>query len=158
MILAGTGHRPHKLGGYSPKIQTDLRFFAYHYLDTLKPHRVISGMAQGWDQALAAAAIALSIPLDAYIPCPGQESPWPAAAQAEYQRLLAQASSVRVVSPRYSPSAMHARDRAMVDACTDLLALWDGSPESGTGRTIAYARTRPVTILNVWSKWQTFSR
>lgn len=157
MILAGTGHRPQKLGGFSPSVQASLRSFAFYYLDTLRPSLVISGMALGWDQALASAAVALSIPFDAYVPCPGQESVWPASSQAEYRDLISRAHSVRVICPSYSPAAMQARNVAMVDACTDLLALWDGT-SGGTANCLAYARTRPVTILNVWSKWLSFAR
>jgi uncharacterized phage-like protein YoqJ len=158
MILAGTGHRPSKLGGYSFQAQYHLNAFALSQLSALRPSLVISGMAQGWDQALALAAVSLSIPFHAYVPCPGQQLLWPPAARSAYTNILARAARVHTISPSYTPSAMQARNIAMVNACTDLLALWDGSP-GGTANCLAYARTATpsVTIHQAWPAWQSFT-
>lgn len=51
MIVAATGHRPNKLGGYAHWDAERAIDLAMRYLTLLKPSRVISGMAQGWDQA-----------------------------------------------------------------------------------------------------------
>ena len=150
MILAGTGHRPPKLGGYSPAAFSRVLSLCSESLSQLAPSLVISGMALGFDQALAQAALDLSIPFDAFVPCPSQPCLWPASSRALYDHLLSRARSVRIISPTYSPSCMQARNVAMVNACTDLLALWDGSP-GGTANCLAYARTRPIVIHNRWS-------
>lgn len=55
MILAVTGHRPNKLGGYSKQAYRKLVKIAEVNLKKLNPDKVISGMALGWDQALAQA-------------------------------------------------------------------------------------------------------
>ena len=81
MILAATGHRPDKLGGYSHDILVRLTEFAQHQIRVLGPEKVISGMALGWDQAVALATISLEIPLIAAIPFEGQESVWPEKSQ-----------------------------------------------------------------------------
>jgi predicted Rossmann fold nucleotide-binding protein DprA/Smf involved in DNA uptake len=63
MILAFTGHRPSKLGGYGSDVDLKLTRLATKVLDDLKPEQVISGMALGWDQAVAFAAIRAKIPV-----------------------------------------------------------------------------------------------
>jgi hypothetical protein len=77
MILAATGHRPDKLGGYDLSIYRKLVGLAYSYLRKQTPDVVISGMALGWDQAVAEAAVKASTPFIAAIPFRGQESKWP---------------------------------------------------------------------------------
>ena len=103
MIIAGTGHRPDKLrigalDGYHPDVQARLVDLARAALQREQPSRVISGMALGWDTALAAAALELGLPLDAYVPFTGQESRWPEPARRRYHGILARAARVLVVS------------------------------------------------------------
>ncbi|KAA0573470.1 hypothetical protein [Azospirillum sp. Sh1] len=79
MILAVTGHRPEKLGGHSPALRRKLAVFASfrlrHFIQTHgRPDKIISGMALGWDQAMAIAAIAAGIPLVAAVPCDAQDA------------------------------------------------------------------------------------
>lgn len=154
MIIAATGHRPHKLGGYNLATRRSLSGFATDVLRELHPDRVISGMAQGWDQAVAVACIALDIPFIAAVPCPDQEKPWPPEAQDSYRRILDHAAEIVTVSPHYSSSAMLKRDKWMVDAADQMLALWDGNIGGGTANTIAYAEKRRVPVTNVWATWQ----
>jgi len=156
MILAATGHRPPKLGGYSPQVFERLRAFARDRLTQMAPTSVISGMALGWDTAIAYAALDLSIPFDAYIPCEGQDSVWPLESRNTFAFLRARARHVRIICPSYSAQAMQLRNRAMVDDCTDLLALYDGS-RGGTANCIDYARTRPTIVIhNCWARWTTW--
>lgn len=158
MILAGTGHRPDKLGGYSPEAKGKLQAFAEKQLFTFKPYtarieRVIVGMALGWDQALGWAAHSLKIPFDAYIPFEGQEAVWPAAAQREYRELLSYARKVVVCSPGgYAVNKMQLRNIHMVNDATDVLALWNGTP-GGTANCLKYARHRKKPVRNVWDLW-----
>ena len=74
MIIAATGHRPDKLGGYGSIVADRLFHLAYETLEELAPTLVISGMALGWDMAVAEAAFCLDIPFHAYRPFEGQES------------------------------------------------------------------------------------
>ena len=150
MIVAGTGHRPNKLGGYGVKATARVIETARRSLEHLKPERVISGMALGWDQALAHAAIDLGIPFVAAVPFTGQELAWPAASQTAYRELLAQAAEVVIVSGGgYSAAAMQTRNIWMVDHCDHILALWNGTP-GGTGNCIQYARRVKRPIANAW--------
>lgn len=165
MIIAGTGHRLGiKLGGYSDDIHNKLVTLAENFiLENPKEitwlgksgiDAVISGMALGWDQALAQAALNCKIPLYAYIPFKGQEGKWPQAAQDRYNRMLEQAARVVVCSAGgYSAEKMQIRNEMMVRDCTAVLSLWDGS-SGGTGNCVAYANKIGKPIINLWDRWE----
>lgn len=141
VVLAITGHRPQKLGGYAPcSLHTRVRAAIRSYFAQHHPARVITGMALGVDQWAAEAALELGVPFTAAVPFQGQEKLWPAPAQARYAQLLTAAAEVVVVSPGgYQPAKMHHRNEWMVDHATALLAVWDGTP-GGTGSCVAYAQ------------------
>jgi uncharacterized phage-like protein YoqJ len=152
-IVVGTGHRPDKLLGYSPAARQRVEAFAEQCLRDMRPAQLITGMAQGWDQALAVAAVKLGIPFLAAVPCDGQESVWPEPAQVLYRSLLAKAGQVVVVSPgAYAGWKMQKRNEFMVDAGTEVLALWNGS-DGGTANCVHYAMKKKVPITNVWPQW-----
>lgn len=156
MILAATGHRPPALGGYSPTVTTRAVRLARAFLTIWQPDLVLSGMAIGWDQAVAHAAHALGIPFRAYLPGTWQADAWPPASQSHYRTLLGLAAEVRVASDRgYEPAAMQVRNMMLVDDCDLLVALWNGSP-GGTANCIDYALRRravPRAMVNLWSLW-----
>lgn len=155
LIIAATGHRPDKLGGYGRDNQLKLVKLAYDYLEQMRPDGAITGLALGWDMAFAEAARLLCIPLHGAVPFEGQESRWPAASQAEWRRLVNACSSVTVVSPgAYHVEKMQIRNEWMVDRCDRLCALWNGTA-GGTGNCMRYAQNDPlVQIDNLWFKWQ----
>ncbi len=161
MIVAGTGHRPDKLGGYNPTVQRALEHFALAVLTQKRPLGVISGMALGWDQALAIAAVRLGIGFVAAIPFEGQEKRWPASSQAAYNTLLKAASMVHVVTDRAAVSAhpggiagvMQARNEWMVDQSQGVLALWNGDRSGGTFNCVQYAKAGRREVINVWPLW-----
>lgn len=151
MILAATGHRPDKLGGYGESARSRLATFALSQVDRFGPGAVLVGMAQGWDQAVGWACVGLGIPFDAYVPFKGQELQWPVEARNDYDQLLACARRVVVVCEGgYAPWKMQRRNVAMDRDADALLALWSGSP-GGTANCIQ-AATKPV--LNVWDEWR----
>ena len=158
MILAATGHRPGKLGGYSPHAARALLDFASYWLLRSRPDEIISGMAQGWDTAIALAAIHHGIPLTAALPFATQANAWPSAARARYGEILAKASRVVILSPvpqsdAYTRLAMQTRNRWMVDNCSELVALWDGSP-GGTKHCVEYAMEANRLFANPWHEWR----
>jgi uncharacterized phage-like protein YoqJ len=162
-VIAGTGHRPPRLGlGYDPESNRLLTGFATQALGTYvfagNVTAVISGGAQGWDQALAHAAIRLGIPLTVAVPFEGQESKWPAAGRKRYLAILAKAKEVVVVSQGgYANHKFYARDQWMVDHANLVLALLDGKPQrSGTRLTVEYANGRGVPVVNGWADWESF--
>jgi len=156
MIVAFTGHRPDKLGGYKLPNPT------YNYvcqeiekaLLELKPKKVISGMALGVDQWAANIACKLNIPFIAAVPFQGQERMWPPASKSIYNKLLGRAEEVVIVCEGiYSPSKMQIRNEWMVDRCDQLIAIWDGT-KGGTGNCVAYALDlgRPIYRINPLDK------
>ena len=153
-IIAATGHRPPKIGGYGQAAGCRLIAFATGYLRDAQPEQTISGMALGWDMAFARATLDLGIPLIAAVPFEGQEAKWPADSQRQYSNLLARATAVHVVSPGgYSAAKMQVRNEWMVDNCTRVAALWDGSA-GGTGNCIPVRPESRQAVDNLWADWQ----
>jgi uncharacterized phage-like protein YoqJ len=157
-VLSATGHRPPKLMSY-PECYSDefgkkLTQFAIVHISRLTPDAVISGMALGWDLAIARASIQLKIPLIAAVPFKGQESAWKdAKTKRLYHTILDRAHQVVIVSPGgYSAQKMQVRNEWMVQNSHLVLALWDRS-KGGTGNCIEYARQHQCGILNVWQHW-----
>lgn len=156
-----TGHRPDKLGGYSPAVEARVRALLRPVLTWYKEHaaasgyrlEVISGMALGADQWWAAEAMDLDVFVHAFVPFAGQESRWPDASQRAYRALLHRCVSVTVCSAGgYSASAMQTRDEQMVDRAHWHVALWDGS-SGGTANTVRYMRRQGVApeIIHPWN-------
>lgn len=151
MIVAFTGHRPAKLGGY--KIPNPIYKFVYKQIEatllSLKPDKVISGMALGVDQWAAVIAYRNSIPFLAAIPFEGQESAWPAESQRAFNLLRNAASEEVIVSPGgYAAYKMQVRNEWMVDHCDKLIAIWDGTP-GGTGNCVNYAKSQNKEIIYI---------
>ncbi len=153
MILAGTGHRPDKLGGYD--IQPTMRVidFATRMMTREDPSQIITGMAIGWDMALAQAAINLNIPYHAYVPFEGQELKWPMSTRLYYKVLLNKAEHVKICSTGgYSKASMQLRNQQMVDDCDVVAALWNGSP-GGTQNCLSYAIMVGKPYVNYWPRF-----
>jgi uncharacterized phage-like protein YoqJ len=143
MIIAFTGHRPQKLGGYKLPNPTYLRVCQgiNKHLRTLQPDQIISGMALGIDQWAASIACKLHIPFIAAIPFEGQELAWPQESQKTFRLLRKLASEEVIVSEGgYAAYKMQIRNEWMVDHCDKLIAVWDGT-KGGTGNCIEYAQS-----------------
>jgi uncharacterized phage-like protein YoqJ len=158
MILSVTGHRPDKLGGYKTEIFSALTGFAITMLLELEPDKIITGMALGWDQAVACASIELDIPYIAAIPCYGQEKVWQKRYQDGYKFLKENANEIVITSktPFFS-ACMQIRNEWMVDNSDKLLALWNGT-HGGTYNCLSYAKQKNKEVINVWSYWMKFLR
>ncbi len=154
MIVAGTGHRPDKLGGYSTEAMARLVRLAMQSISGARqPKLVISGMALGWDTALAIAAWTLGIPYTAAVPFKGQESRWPKGNQEQFNFLLSKAKEiVYVCDDGYAPWKMQKRNEWMIDHCDTVLALWNGSA-GGTANCIGYAEKIGKPVINVWETY-----
>jgi uncharacterized phage-like protein YoqJ len=150
--LAVTGHRPPKIGGYSRTnpIRVALREQYERIFRNIHVDAAISGMAQGVDQDFAEVALAFGVPLIAAVPFPGQEVQWPLESRQRYLDILERAFEVHIISPEFSPQAMQRRNIWMVDQCTRLLVVWDGSP-GGTANCVRYAESKqkPMTRLEI---------
>lgn len=142
MLIAFTGHRPNKLGGYDDRINKRAWFdnkLAEYLQSVTCPIEFIVGMAQGVDQWAAEYAVRNNIPFHAYIPFKGQEKMWPQSAQKRYSLILTWATSVKYICPLgYASWKMQQRNEAMVNDCNLLIAVWNGTP-GGTANCVAYA-------------------
>ncbi len=156
VTLGVTGHRPQKLGGFGTEVHVKLRKLARKVISHYGPGMVITGMALGWDMAVAQACVDLGVPFTAAIPFKGQESKWLNESQVLYQELLKHAAAIVVVSPGgYSADAMYRRNEWIVDHSTILAALWDGQPNGGTYNCLQYAKTRNIQVVNCWKAYHT---
>lgn len=154
-VLCGTGHRPDKLGGYQDWVWDMLCNLALRVLTRLQPTQVISGMAQGWDQALAWAARAKEIPYIAAVPFLGFEERWPIASKKAYLSLLHSASQVvYVCDPGYAAWKMQTRNEWMVDHADAVVALWNGDRSGGTWNCVEYAWKVEKPVIQCWDAWQ----
>jgi uncharacterized phage-like protein YoqJ len=153
IILAGTGHRPDKLGGYGSAVTKRTYSLALSELKRIRPDIVISGMALGWDQALMQAAIDLKIEAHAYVPFKGQENKWPLHQKLYYDSLLTGASKVKFICEGdYAAWKMGVRNERMVRDCTHVLALWNGS-SGGTAHMIMAAKRENRPVHNCWDTY-----
>lgn len=152
-ILGVSGHRPAKAGFDGAK----LVMFAQHVLLKNQADLVLTGMAVGWDQAVAEACVRLCIPFTAVVPFEGQESRWPAAVQKRYHELLTEATTVVYVSqPGYSEDKMRKRNRWIAKRATKAVVLYDGLGDSGTAQFVKQAENCGLPFVNVWGEWQAF--
>jgi uncharacterized phage-like protein YoqJ len=156
--IAFTGHRPDKIGGYDLAADQLRVAFARRVLRGLQaryaPECFITGMAQGWDIAVAEACRQIELPYIAAVPFPEQTETWPRAARRRWDRLCAAAAEVHVLEPSFSIAGLHRRNEWMVNRAGLLVALWDGS-SGGTAACMRYAAKVGTATINVWPLWQT---
>lgn len=153
MIVAATGHRPEKLGGYGTDLAALRTELAMEWLHSRGATRGITGLALGWDQDVALACYELGIPYIAAVPFAGQESRWPERSQRVYRWFINRAAEVVIVSPgEYSAHKMQVRNIWMADRCDTLLALYNGSG-GGTGNCIKYAADWEIPVENIWKNY-----
>ncbi len=153
-----TGYRPQKLpfSGEQDPMCIALKKRLYDKIVFLYEHgtaEFLSGMALGIDTWCAEAVLALKklhpeIKLTAVLPCRGQEVRWSPADQQRYRNILAACDKVMCLSDHYTRECMLNRNRALVDLCDILLAVYDGRP-GGTAYTVEYARKvgRKVLVI-----------
>lgn len=152
MIIAATGHRPDKLGGYRQKTIVSLASFATVYLEAEQPDEVIVGMADGWDMAVATACFIVGVPFIAAVPFEGQEKRWSEVSQYRYRSIIAEAQRVEIICDYPSTRAFQIRNEWMVDRAGKVAALWDGS-WGGTFNCVRYAEKKGVPVDNLWNAW-----
>lgn len=164
MILGVTGHRPQKITNYN---SDRLLALAVQCLKRYEPDKIITGMALGWDTAIAQAALMLSIPYIAAVPFQSQDSKWCDSDKAIYEDLLWKSDKIVQVDTQpgytcnkadighYHLSKMFTRNRWIVDNSDEILALYNGSEEkfSGTRHCLNYAHNVNKKVINVWSSW-----
>lgn len=159
-IIAGTGHRPADLPksfGYSFESEA-WREVIEDIKNVLKKEAitgVISGMALGFDQALAIATLELQdegvqIDLYAFCPCKGQETLWKESSIELYNKILARCKQVFYIQPTYTSGCMLERNIAMLECCDLLIAFYNGKNTGGTFHCITNAQERGIKIINLY--------
>ena len=155
--LAFTGHRPDKYPCLGDEVSLGYRAVR----DSLLSHvnRAISegfthfvcGGALGVDTMAATLVLELKkrapgITLEIAVPCERQHKYWREQDRREYERLLAMADVVTWISDAYTPFCMIERNRYMVDMCSRLIAVFDGT-RGGTYNTVKYALDKGVETV-----------
>lgn len=138
--LVVTGHRPDKLGGYSPQVRQHTREVTETILRDHRPDVLIHGAALGVDSAFADAAESLGIPTIQVEPCLEHPSRWRGEDIERHRRqgAYAKATGARVIVheqtyDQLGPKCMQDRNAYMLDLLalarpeSRLVTIWDGS-------------------------------
>jgi hypothetical protein len=114
----------------------------------------VSALADGADQIFARVVLEMGGALEVIVPAEEYRAGLPAAAHAEYDRLLAAARTVTALPYQESSSESHmAAARRMLDGVDRLVAVWDGQPARGFGGTadvVREAEERGIPVDVVW--------
>lgn len=114
----------------------------------------VSNLADGADQLFARAVLDAGGRLEVIIPAARYRDGLPESAQAGYDSLLAQASSVHRLDRIDSTEDAHMEaSTIMLDRADRLFAVWDGKPARGYGGTadvVAEARKRGMPVTVIW--------
>ncbi|MCL1881215.1 MAG: DUF1273 domain-containing protein [Oscillospiraceae bacterium] len=112
----------------------------------------MSGMAIGADLMFAQAALELRkdypgiVKLIAVIPCLEHDKNWGETERLQCQELITKADNCVLVSNSpYYDGCMAKRNRYLVNACDELLAIYDGQ-RGGTMQTINYAKNKSIKV------------
>ncbi|MGN1119562.1 MAG: SLOG family protein [Oscillospiraceae bacterium] len=143
-----TGYRPSKLGFFSeddPMCVDLKRRLAKQIAELYEKgaDSFFSGMALGVDMWCAEEVVKLrelhsEVRLTAVLPCRSQAEKWSEADRRRYHDLLAKCDKVICVSEEYTKDCMFKRNRALVELCDLLVAVYDGK-SGGTKYTVDYA-------------------
>ena len=153
-----TGYRPQKLPffGEDDPMCVDLKQRIYRQIEKAIENgagEFFTGMALGVDIWCAEAVLELKIShpeilLTAVLPCRGQEKKWSTDDQRRYHDILNRCDNVLCLSESYTKGCMMTRNRALVDWCDLLIAVYDGKP-GGTKHTVDYAAKRGIRTVRI---------
>jgi hypothetical protein len=114
----------------------------------------VSCLADGADQIFARAVRESGGQLEVIVPASLYRAGLPAAAQARFDVLIAEAASVdRLPFTESGALAYVAASRLMLDRIDALVAVWDGLPARGSGGTadvVSEARDRGIPVTVIW--------
>lgn len=151
-ICAITGHRfaslPFKTNESDPRCKALKNALKDSFINLIESKGIdtfLCGMALGSDQIAFEILLQLkkqfpSISLHAYIPCKEQYQKWSQAQVARFRAILMQVDEIVRIGEEYTLGCMQKRNRAMVDACDVLLAVYSAGRGGGTKSTLEYAK------------------
>lgn len=157
---AFTGHRPSRFRfGYdeeSPGFMELRRVLALQ-IENMAAAGIIhfyTGMALGIDTWAAEVVLNLrasrpDVTLTAALPCETQSFRWSVQQRDRYFDIIQRCDFVTMVSKRFTPECMFARNRWLVDHAGSLLAVYDGVPRGGTAYTVRYAAEQGCQITTI---------
>jgi uncharacterized phage-like protein YoqJ len=157
-----TGHRPKSLPWGYDETSADCyalkeKLFAeiQNAIQNGYDHFII-GMAQGIDTYAGEVLILCKriyphITIEAAIPCANQSDKWSRTAIMRYENILSWCDKKTIVSKTYTSTCMLNRNKYMVDNSSMLIAVWNGK-SSGTGNTVRYAKSKNLTVVNLWNE------
>jgi hypothetical protein len=138
-IVGGTGRR-----AYCEEVDIA------EVIRSVNPTSIISGMADGWDIALAKTSLSLNIPLAAAIPFHGFREH---EKKGEYQDILNNAltSAYYICSEGYEVWKLHQRNEWIADRANLMLAFWDGNKKGETFNCIEYCHKKNIPWINLYT-------
>ena len=151
--VAVTGHQPFLLGGYGEDVAARLRDLASSWLRDNRPREIVSGLAAGWDTAVAEASIQEGIPLVSALAYTAQADHWPDEAKEKHAWLVGKSVQVYTYAQEKEHGCFARRDRWVLDRGDVVLALWSGV-DGGTARAVSHADKLGKPIINLWPDWQ----
>jgi len=147
MIIGITGHR--KLVHSEHAIAKQLIL----YLTKLKPDKLITGMALGFDQLSARVAVYLHIPFIAAIPAKTQANRWTVGQKKIYEKIIKRAEqivrvdTIKSYKGRTYTEKLFNRNLWLVDHSDKLIAYYNNTGNGGTLHAMRYAyKQRKVVI------------
>ncbi len=152
-IVAFTGHRPDKLGGYNQNptaayVKQRLTA-AVRWALSQGAEWFITGGALGVDTWAAEEVLRQGGKLCLAQPFEGFTSRWREEQIQRFEQIRQTADYVHTVSDSASKEAFLERNKWMVDKADVIIAVWDGSP-GGTAYTVDYAKKqgKKVYVVN----------
>ena len=156
-----TGHRPSSLPWKYDESKSSCKAFKKDLYEILEKAilsgwtNFISGMAIGFDTIAAETVLELKkkykqVKLFGAIPCSGQEEKWSDDDKARYHKLMKKLDGYEICSESYTGAdTMYKRNRFIVDHSNVIVALWNGSPRSGTANTLNYAKSQGRKVRRI---------
>ena len=157
--VAFTGYRLEKLPFSEDNQNPDYLAFREKLQDVIEKlikrgcSKFISGMAVGFDTWAAEAVLESKkqnplISLECAIPFPEQDRKWPFENQIRRTRIIKSADCCTTICDHYSKICFFLRNEYMVDKADIVICCYDGK-KGGTAQTVAYAKRKNKTILQI---------
>lgn len=119
--------------------------------------RFYAGGAMGFDTLAASRVLILrkrypDVRLYLLLPCRHQARGWPPQEVARYEDVLSRSDGFRYVFEEYSPTAMTARNHALVEAA-EVCVAYVRRTASGSGQTVRAAEEKGIPVLNLANRF-----
>lgn len=144
LVIGVTGHR--ELADKEENIKKKIK----EQFAKLKPTKVVTGMALGFDMLVAEVCVEENIPFIAACPFYGQENLWSDSEKEKYKLLLSKAYEIKYVLEReyQTNKDYHTRNRWLVDNCHKIICYLKPKQKSGgTFQACKYAKIKNKEVV-----------